>query len=169
QFRSDLYFRLAAIEVRVPPLRERREDIEVLAEHFLAQEEPSRKITDLPPGALGMLNGHDWPGNVRELKNVVSRLVLFPGLGARAFPYRDVAEQSPSEGDRLLRLSWREAREHVVERFEAHYLLSKLAEHHGNVSAVAAAIGLSRQMVHRLLAHHGIGGRDTANIPSDQD
>jgi DNA-binding NtrC family response regulator len=107
-----------------------------------------------------MLSAHDWPGNVRELQNAVARLVLFPEMGPAVLAYRDaVGDDGPSEFERLVELPLREARERVVERFEAHYLVRKLRDHGGNVSKMAAAVGLSRQMVHRLLARYGIGSR----------
>jgi DNA-binding NtrC family response regulator len=160
--KPELYFRLAGVELRVPPLRERRDDVELLAEHFLARAEPPRRLVDLPPGTLGMLSAHDWPGNVRELKNAVTRLVLFPYAGQAIFADGGVdAGGEPSSGaDELFSLPLRDARERVVEHFEAHYLMRKLREHHGNVSRMATAVGLSRQMVHRLLARHGIGSRE---------
>ncbi|MCC6558264.1 MAG: sigma 54-interacting transcriptional regulator [Polyangiaceae bacterium] len=75
-FREDLYRRLAVVEVRVPALRDRKEDIPPLVEHFLAGRSPPRKPSDLPPHTMEMLVAHDWPGNVRELRSAVARLAL---------------------------------------------------------------------------------------------
>ncbi|MDC3961470.1 sigma 54-interacting transcriptional regulator [Polyangium jinanense] len=88
-FREDLYYRLAVVEVNIPPLRERKDDIPALVERFLAAQTPKRTLADLPPHAMSLLLAHDWPGNVRELRNVVARLCLFPdfavsALGAQA-------------------------------------------------------------------------------------
>lgn len=77
-FRRDLYHQLAMIELRVPPLRERKEDIPLLVERLLAAQSPPRALTDLPPHALELLDGHSWPGNLRELKDVVARLSMTP-------------------------------------------------------------------------------------------
>ncbi len=89
QFRRDLFFRLQVIEIQVPPLRERRDDIPVLAEHFLARfvRETGRKIKGFSPEALHKLNGYHWPGNVRELRNVIERAVAL-GTG----PILDTAD-----------------------------------------------------------------------------
>jgi transcriptional regulator with PAS, ATPase and Fis domain len=76
-FRQDLYYRLAVLEARIPPLRERRDDIELLTERFLAAYTPPLTLRDLPPNSMAMLRSHDWPGNVRELRNAVARLVGF--------------------------------------------------------------------------------------------
>jgi two-component system, NtrC family, response regulator GlrR len=150
-FRSDLYYRIAVLEARVPPLRDRRDDIPLLVDAILRTQTPPRAMSDLPEGALAMLMGHDWPGNVRELRNTVARLVLFPHLG------RDAFDPMPASGRGThLHLPLREARERVVEDFEQEYLSSKLKEHKGNVSRTAEAIGVSRQFLHRMLERYGI-------------
>ncbi len=85
EFREDLYYRLAVVEVLVPPLRERKVDIPLLVERFLAAHVPPHSLDDLPPNALSMLESHHWPGNVRELRNAAARLVLFPNNVEEAF------------------------------------------------------------------------------------
>ena len=98
-----------------------------------------------------MLKAHDWPGNVRELRNTVARLLLFPHLGRQAL------DSIPRVPERLpVHLPLRQAREHVVEQFEQAYVAAKLREHHGNVSVAAEAMGVSRQLVHRLMDRYGI-------------
>jgi two-component system, NtrC family, response regulator GlrR len=159
-FREDLYFRLAVIEARIPPLRERRDDIELITERLLASQRPPRSLAELPTGTLEMLRAHDWPGNVRELRNVVARLALFPDLGRAALeeaaPPQDAAPAARDPIGDLLHLSLREARETVVDAFEVRYLSAVLAAHDGNVSRAAAVIGISRQMLHKLIERHGI-------------
>ncbi len=158
-FRKDLYYRLAVVEARVPPLHERRDDIELLVERFLQAQTPPRSIRDLPPGALAMLRGHDWPGNVRELKNAVTRLLLFPESGAQAF--QDGIETVAGATSRLpLHLPLREAREQVVDAFERAYVVGKLAESGGNVSRAADAMGVSRQFLHRLMGRYDVRRSD---------
>jgi transcriptional regulator with PAS, ATPase and Fis domain len=156
-FRQDLYYRLAVVELSVPPLRDRKEDIPLLVDHFLRSETPPRALADLGPNALELLAAHDWPGNVRELRNTIARLLLFPDLGQEAL--------GPSRGDegplgRLGKLPLREARDALVADFEARYLALKLAEAKGSVSALAQAIGVSRQFAYRLLERYGLGADD---------
>ncbi len=157
-FREDLYFRLAVVEARVPPLRERRDDIELITERMLAARTPAKSTSDLPAGALEMLRAHDWPGNVRELRNAVLRLVLFPSLGREALG--DVGPAS-SGGERgaSLDLPLRAAREQVVEDFELRYLTAQLERHGGNITQSAAAMGVSRQFVHRMMERYGLRSR----------
>jgi two-component system, NtrC family, response regulator GlrR len=147
EFRRDLYDQLAVVEVLVPALRDRREDVPVLVERFLAEWKPPRTLADLPPNALELLAAHSWPGNVRELRNAVTRLLSFPGTA------------NGSLGS-LLELPIREARELVVEEFERSYLAAKLREHAGDVSQAARSIGLSQPSLHRMLDRYGLGSGD---------
>jgi two-component system, NtrC family, response regulator GlrR len=154
RFREDLYFRVAVLNVEIPPLRERRGDIDLLVETFLRKLDPPRSLDDLPPGAMSMLRAHDWPGNIRELRNTIARLVVFPHLG------REALDAIGAKPDQLpLHLSLREAREQVILEFEQAYLVAKLREHSGNVSRAAEAMGVSRQFVHRLMSRYGIRAR----------
>jgi transcriptional regulator with PAS, ATPase and Fis domain len=154
-FREDLYYRVAVIEANIPPLRDHKDDIALLVEHFLETQNPPRGLSDLPANALDLLSAHDWPGNIRELRNVVARLVLFPQVGKDAIHGAGQGER-PFELGHVLRLGLREARDAVVSDFERRYLEAKLTEHKGNVSKAAQAMGVSRQFAHRLLARYGI-------------
>ena len=148
-FRKDLFFRLAVVELEIPALRERKEDIPLLVEQVLAHQSPRRTLADLPPHTLRLLEAHDWPGNVRELRNTVTRLLLFPELalaGVAAGPGTEVLE-------------WREARERAITAFEGGYLRERLREHGGNVTAAAKAMKVSRQFLHELIARHHLGGQ----------
>jgi DNA-binding NtrC family response regulator len=157
RFRQDLYFRLSVIRVRMPPLRERREEIPRLVAHFMSElgRDPTQR---LPDSLLEMLIAHRWPGNVRELRNVVERLLLIPGmkpdfyLGERA-----PAERAAEVGVPLpLELPFHEGKRTWTERFEREYLACGLARAGGNISELARASGLSRQSCHRLLARYGL-------------
>jgi two-component system, NtrC family, response regulator GlrR len=159
-FRQDLYYRLAVLEAQVPPLRERPEDIPLLVEHLLAAQTPPRTLAELPPHALEMLQAHQWPGNVRELRNAVTRLTLFPSLGS-LHPGAEASAALPSPEARALPL--REAREAVIQAFERGFIRRHLEENGGNVSAAARRMGISRQLLHRMMVEHGVrapGGRE---------
>jgi transcriptional regulator with PAS, ATPase and Fis domain len=163
-FRSDLYYRIAVIDARVPPLRERGEDLDLLTERILAEQRPSRSIRDLPPNTMAMLRAHPFPGNVRELRNVLARLALFPELGAEALETmhpESPAGPTPADGfSAWFAMPLRDAREQIVERFEASYLAAKMREHGGNVARAAQAIGVSRQFLYRLLERYGLRTND---------
>jgi transcriptional regulator with PAS, ATPase and Fis domain len=148
EFRADLYYRLAVIKVHVPALRERAEDILPLARRFLAELKPSLDPSTLLSDAVSTaLVAHLWPGNVRELRNVVQRLVL---VGELATDVR--APAAPPEYEAARRLA--------LDDFEREYCRAILAHAGGNVSKAAAAAGLSRQMLHRLLRKHDLRGGD---------
>jgi two-component system, NtrC family, response regulator GlrR len=159
QFRDDLYYRLAVVEVRVPALRDRKDDIPLLVERFLAAQQPPSALADLPPNALELLLSHDWPGNVRELRNTVARLVLFPHLGKQAIAHAAGAGGEGGIGP-LLQLPLSEARALVIDQFEREYVTKKLREQGGNVTRAAESMGVSRQLVHRLMERYGIRSRD---------
>jgi DNA-binding NtrC family response regulator len=160
-FRQDLYYRLAVVEVRVPPLRDRREDIPLLVEHFLQNARPPRSVDDLPPNAMELLQAYAWPGNVRELRNVIARLLIFNEEALEALTEEPRAAGGPGapEGaslERLLSLPFSEARSIVVERFVQAYLSARLRECGGNRSKVAEVMGISRQSVHNLIRKYGL-------------
>jgi transcriptional regulator with PAS, ATPase and Fis domain len=154
-FREDLYYRLAVVEVIVPPLRERRDDIALIVDHILAEHTPKKTLKDLPPNALDLLKAHRWPGNVRELRNTVARLVMFPYLGDKAIQEASAGGSGDGLGA-LAGLPLRQARDTAVEQFERAYLTAKLREHGGNITRASEAMGVTRQFVHRLLERYGI-------------
>lgn len=165
-FREDLYYRLAVVEVHVPPLRERKDDIRLLVERFLAAQVPPRTLSDLPANAMELLTSHDWPGNVRELRNTVARLVLFGGdafaPSSKNPPLGRSGPISQGEGvPPVPTLPWSEARDAAIERFARRYLAAKLRESGGNVKKAADASGVSRQFFHDLMKRYGIRSDDT--------
>ncbi len=154
-FREDLFFRLAVVPVSVPPLRERREDIALLARHFLRQASLrfGRKPKSLSAAAVEALVGYRWPGNVRELKNLVERLmILCPSEEIRREDLpAEIAEGEPSAvlpADAPLR----DARDD----FERRYILASLRRHRGNVSRTADALQIERSNLYRKLRSYGI-------------
>lgn len=155
-FRQDLYYRLAVLQVRVPALRERKEDIPMLVEAFLSRRQPPQRLTDLPAGSMQLLTAHAWPGNVRELRNAVARLATYPEMSATML----LDEAPGADGDaweRVLDLPLREAREAVVTEFEIKYLRAHLERAGGSVADAAVGMGVSRQFLYRLLDSRGLG------------
>jgi two-component system nitrogen regulation response regulator NtrX len=158
RFREDLYFRLNVVPLRVPPLRERVEDIPLLAAHFI--EEFSRqygRVKMLAPDTLPVLQSRRWSGNVRELKNVMERLViLVPGdTVTRADLPEGLPDgaESPSGSEQRMR-SLKEGRE----QFERQFILRRLQEAGGNVVRAAEMLGLERSNLYRKMRSLGIRG-----------
>ncbi|MFT3926197.1 MAG: sigma 54-interacting transcriptional regulator [Myxococcales bacterium] len=160
RFRSDLFFRLAVLEVRLPPLRERSEDFAVLVPHLLRKlgHDPERAELSFlrSPAFLSELARHRWPGNVRELRNYLERCILHQ----TAVPANlDATPPDSSDSlDALIdpSLPYRESRERWSSQLERRYLTALLARHAGNVSAAARAAGLDRAQFYRLLWRAGL-------------
>jgi DNA-binding NtrC family response regulator len=149
RFRQDLLFRLNTIELRLPPLRDRREDIPVLASHFLRQhaEHYRKPLTGFDEGAVKALLVHLWPGNVRELDHAVERAVLMAqGETIRA---ADLGLRAGREGPPRIE-------EMSIEDVEALLIKKALARFNGNVSHAANALGLSRSALYRRLQRYGL-------------
>jgi two-component system nitrogen regulation response regulator NtrX len=158
-FREDLYHRINVIPLPVPPLRERREDIPLLAEHFLKElaRENNAPQKTLTPQALELLTALPWPGNIRELRNFIWRLFLLTTksvIDADDLPFSPGTLAAPPEatGDPFALPHFREARA----EFEREFLRRKLAAHRGSVSATAEAVGLERTHLYRKLRAYGL-------------
>ncbi len=152
EFREDLYFRLAVIPLVVPPLRERREDIPALVEHFAAQvaRETARKPRAFNAGALELLRAYAFPGNVRELRNLVERLVIMsPGIGIGADEVRAVLPRADAQADAGGRLG------EAVREFERRQIESALQAEGGNVTRAAARLGLERSHLYKKMRKLG--------------
>jgi two-component system nitrogen regulation response regulator NtrX len=154
RFRQDLYYRLHVIPLRVPPLRERKEDIPFLVERFLkdfaAKEgQPLKTVSD---GALQKLMGHDWPGNVRELKNIVERLIILtPSNEIRADDLPELSLRSDSAAAAPEPAQVTDSLRDARLDFERQFIIKKLEEFDGNISRTAEAIGLERSNLHKKL------------------
>ena len=150
EFREDLYYRLNVVTLTLPPLRERREDIPLLARHFLAAltEKYDRRIHGFAPDALDMLTAADWPGNIRQLHNVLEQCVALctPSTIPASLVARALRDK-PAEIQPLA-----EARA----SFERDYLITLLKLTRGQVSEVARLAGRNRTEVYRLLQRHGL-------------
>ena len=167
RFREDLYHRLNVMPLEAPPLKERREDIPALVEHFIAQLSsstglPSRKIGE---DAMAALQAHNWPGNVRQLRNNVERLlILATGDPSQAITLKTLppevsvvrATKGNNENEKLISLSLRDAREH----FERDYLKAQIQRFGGNISRTANFVGMERSALHRKLKSLGLSSND---------
>jgi DNA-binding NtrC family response regulator len=165
-FREDLYYRLRVVEIELPPLRERPEDVPAIAERFLAQlaERLDRPRKALSAEALACLARHAWPGNVRELRNAIEQAaVLAPGERIEAADLRLGAARGapaavPAPGE-----TFADAKSRAVEAFERDYLLAALRRHGGNVSRTAEAIGMVRQSLQQKIRDLGLRSEDWTN------
>jgi two-component system nitrogen regulation response regulator NtrX len=168
RFREDLFYRLNVVPLRLPALRERRDDIPFLARHLLDRAAQAAGLTPLPIGedAIAALQAYDWPGNVRQLRNVIDWiLIMAPGDGRQ--PIR--AENLPAEigvitpaalrndkSSEIMTLPLRDARE----VFEREYLLAQLTRFGGNISKTAQFVGMERSALHRKLKSLGVNADD---------
>ena len=164
RFREDLYYRLSVVPVRVPPLRERREDIPVLSRHFMRRAADAARFSprDFGEDAMAALQSYSWPGNVRQLRNVVDwLLIMAPGeprdpVRADMLP-NEITAIAPSvvkwdKGGEIMTLPLRDARE----VFEREYLLAQVTRFGGNISRTAAFVGMERSALHRKLKSLGL-------------
>jgi transcriptional regulator with PAS, ATPase and Fis domain len=174
-FRSDLYYRLAAFPIRLPPLRARQHDIPLLAGRFLSDAcaRHQKEIHGLDPAAVALLERYDWPGNIRELQNEIERAVVLTPHGGIIQPGQlsselraslsdsgkepdltapaaepPAAAESPSGDSKSLR----DARA----TFEARFIADVLAHNDGNVSRSAGALGISRISLQRKMKEYGL-------------
>jgi DNA-binding NtrC family response regulator len=159
RFRRDLFYRLAVIHIELPPLRERGDDVILLARHFLNQLQPQhRRVSDFSEESLALLSGYRWPGNIRELRNAVERGLTL-ARGDWILPSDLPLAVQRTEADTPKPQSSRPAgatQAETVEDAEREYLVSLLRENAGNVAQSARQAGISRQGLHKLLNKHGV-------------
>ncbi len=151
-FRPDLLYRLNTVEIHLPPLRERRDDILRLAQHFLAHRSPryGGKVLEFTPAAARALQDHRWPGNVRELEHVVERALLLatgPAIREEDLVLRSTSNASTKAAG---------IDEMTLDEAERHLIVRALAATNNNVSEAAQRLGLSRSALYRRLARHGL-------------
>jgi two-component system nitrogen regulation response regulator NtrX len=164
RFREDLYYRLNVVPVAIPPLTDRREDIPVLVEHFVAHYASERRVPtpEVAPDAMVALQSYEWPGNVRQLRNVVERtVILAPGdrigrIDIDLLPPEVLGRQNESAAgvgsNAIMGSPLKEARE----SFEREYLRVQIRRFSGNISRTASFIGMERSALHRKLKLLGI-------------
>jgi transcriptional regulator with PAS, ATPase and Fis domain len=175
RFRRDLYYRLAAFPIIVPPLRERREDIPLLIDHFLAiaADRHHKRINGIEPAAVDQLIGSEWLGNVRELQSAIERAIALAQdgatIGVEQLPRPLAQMPKPATTDREPEVvpetaprsdpaDSAEASDlrHARTAFEATHVAKVLAEHHGNISHAAQALGLSRVALRKKIKEYGL-------------
>lgn len=159
RFRRDLFYRLAVIHIELPPLRDRGEDVILLARHFLTQLQRERRPTiDFSDESLALLQRYTWPGNIRELRNAIERGVTM-ARGNKILPgdLPAAVQRIDLHGSKVrVQHSTGGTRAETVEDAERGYLVSLLRENSGNVAQSARQAGLSRQGLHKLLAKYGV-------------
>ena len=169
RFREDLYYRLAVVETRLPPLRERTDDFSILVHHLLSTTSFDHSVTGISADVLDIFQSWHWPGNVRELRNVLLRAIPFcdePHIGVQDLPQ---ALRNPSLNQSLLQevdssksaypgaeMSFKEARDLITLSFERQYLEDLLARADGNLTRAASIAGIDRKTVGRMLKKHGM-------------
>jgi DNA-binding NtrC family response regulator len=185
RFREDLFYRLSVVRVRLPALRERMDDVEILARHFLAQGSfnrdrlGTRKVHGFTADALERLRQYPWPGNVRELHNVVERAVSFAEgdliepqdlpdhiahpRGPELFSGEtNPSIQLPEARSELLGGTFKDAKEQWVSSFEADYIAGLLRKNRGNISHAAREADIDRKYFRKLMKKYGITSNDTS-------
>ncbi len=166
RFREDLFYRVNVFPVKLPPLRERREDVTLLAAHFLEKHARAqrREMSGFAPDALRALTSHQWPGNVRELENAIERAVAV--AGSKRIQLRDLPPDLSGAADRqappevLATLPYRDAVDLARDRVSRDYIAALLRELEGNVTRAAERAGMERESLHRLMKRYGIRSDD---------
>ena len=160
-FRADLYYRVSVLCVTLPPLRERREDILPLAEHFVAKH--GGVPVSLSAAAVEALLAWDWPGNVRELESAVTRALAVAGSGQIEPADLDLPATRGETGAMPLLTdassSYKIQKRRVIDCFERQYLMKLMTDHQGNVTQAAQAAGKERRDLGKLLKRHGLDAR----------
>ncbi len=159
-FREDLYYRLNTIQILIPPLRERTDDIVPLLEHYLNGlcEKENKPIKSFSPEAKDMLKAYPWPGNVRELQNMIGRAYYL--CTSRVIQKDDlpkyITKDSSLISSSVINLQYKEAKEQTISDFESEYLAHHLKKNKGNISKTAIECGLDRRSLHRLISKYNI-------------
>jgi len=162
RFREDLYYRLNVVHIELPPLKERSKDIPLLSYHFLKKYAciNQKDVQEISPEAMQALVSREYPGNVRELENIIERGIIF--CSSKTLTLKDLQLESeedvfyPALGEDLRQLSFKEAKEKMINRFHNQYIMALLRESGGNISKAAEMAGIQRQYLHRLMKEAGI-------------
>jgi DNA-binding NtrC family response regulator len=164
KFREDLYYRLNTIQIHIPPLRDRTDDILPLAYHYLTElcNKNNKIVSRFSSDAEETLKSYIWPGNIRELQNMISRAFFL--TSSRVIQKSElplpVSEQNLYLDRDTLDLSYKQAKDAILEKFESEYLSSQLRKYKGNISLTAARCGIDRRSIHRLIKKYNIVYKD---------
>ncbi len=162
EFRADLFYRLNTFTIHLPPLRERLEDIPILAYHFLkiAQAKVNKRVTRIAPEAMEVLSKYHWPGNLRELENVIERALVLTTTDEIRVEHLPLGLQNSSNKPMLDRYHYRDGlkqyKEKMLNQIECEAIQKYLRETEGNISRAAKIAGISRRTFHRLMVKHNI-------------
>ncbi len=155
RMRQDLYYRLNVFSLSLPPLRERREDVPLLADHFVAKYTNDEKQISISPQAMQKLMFYDWPGNVREMEHTIERAVMF----CESSTLQPDHISLPSSISPQPEESFQQTKAKVIAQFERDYIQNLLVSHHGNISKAAAAARKNRRAFWELIRKHKMSPR----------
>ncbi|MCB0296285.1 MAG: sigma 54-interacting transcriptional regulator, partial [Calditrichaeota bacterium] len=153
KFREDLYYRLKVVEITLPPLRERKEDLGELAAFFLKKHDPDNRQRDISEAALEVLEHYHWPGNVRELENVILRAIVL--ARANTIEPGDLPPELVQSGENVPQIPPGKTLEEAEQAFRKRYILRTLKNNDSKADA-ARALGVNRTHFYRMLAQLGI-------------
>jgi transcriptional regulator with GAF, ATPase, and Fis domain len=158
EFREDLFHRLNTFTITLPPLRERTEDIPVLAYHFLrkAEAKVNKKVDRFSTEALDLLKRYSWPGNLRELENIIERAVVLATTRQIEVAHLPIHLQESGPISMTTEEGFLKAKERVIALFERQAIIRFMTEARGNISSAAQRAGITRRNFHRLLSKHSV-------------
>lgn len=165
RFREDLYYRLNVVPIKLPPLRERKEDIPLLAKHFLAKyaQMLNKDITIISQEALNEMMAYDWPGNVRQLENLIERaIIMAKGNTISHIDLSDDMRRRRVEppGQLTVHLPFKEAKERVVKEYERDYFINLLGRCRGNITQAAKIAQIDMKTLRRKMKEYGLKKKD---------
>jgi len=174
-FREDLFYRINTFPIHLPPLRERRDDIALLADHYLQvyADKNGMEAATISPEAMDLLIGYEWRGNVRELQNVIERALVLASnnivMPEDLPPSVKKSDNAPAgeHPEFYLDLPFKDAKEHLIEDFEKRYIVEVLKTFGGNISRSADHSGIDRRSLHRLLSKYHIDAHQVAADEQD--
>lgn len=166
EFREDLYYRLNVIDIKMPPLRERKEDIPLLVKHFIEKynKKENKQIKGISQEVEREFYSYNWPGNVRELENVIERAITLTGEDIISLPVLPLIKKQgngrDTEGE-LFSQPYKDARRKAIDSFNIKYIANVLMKTNGNVTYAARESGIERQYLQRMLKRYNIKSKET--------